>query len=93
MFPQQSRFRQLCYLGAGRFTVRHRDTFQTNCTYQISDFGGLLWYQQRKGQAPQLLSYQAALEEVEVSDSALYLSLGSSLGDSSGQVSFLQVML
>ncbi|NXP83600.1 TVAL3 protein, partial [Passerina amoena] len=80
----------------GPVLVKQGHPFHTTCKYHTSAFAALLWYQLRKGQAPELISYQAGtgpkpsgrftthlntmdkssvlqLEEVELSDTALYL--------------------
>ncbi|NXA44018.1 TVA12 protein, partial [Eudromia elegans] len=42
----------------GLVPVEEGGTFQTTCTYQSSTFDAFLWYQQRRGEAPQLILYQ-----------------------------------
>ncbi|NXY23111.1 TVA12 protein, partial [Atrichornis clamosus] len=39
--------------------TRGKSSFQSTCAYYTNNFNALLWYQQQKGQAPQLISYQA----------------------------------
>ncbi|OWK49400.1 hypothetical protein RLOC_00001573 [Lonchura striata] len=43
----------------GPVTVKQGHSFHTTCKYQTNTFNASHWYQLRKGQAPQLLSYQA----------------------------------
>uniref|UniRef100_A0A8C9L336 Ig-like domain-containing protein n=1 Tax=Serinus canaria TaxID=9135 RepID=A0A8C9L336_SERCA len=43
----------------GPVTVKQGQPFHTTCKYHSRLFNALLWYQLRKGQAPQLISYQA----------------------------------
>ncbi|NXO46866.1 TVA11 protein, partial [Locustella ochotensis] len=43
----------------GPVMVKQGHPFHTTCKYQTNNFYSLLWYQLQRGQAPQLLSYQA----------------------------------
>ncbi|NWU49842.1 TVA11 protein, partial [Dromas ardeola] len=44
----------------GQVNAEEKGTFQSTFIYQTANFHGLFLYQQRKGQAPHLVPYQAA---------------------------------
>ncbi|NWI10099.1 TVA12 protein, partial [Crypturellus soui] len=64
----------------GLVSVEERGTFQTTCTYQNSSFDALFWYQQRRGQAPQQILYQARDGRTE---SSRFTTLLNTIGKSS----------